>query len=49
MSTDITQYAPPRHMSIDQAIRAWLDEKRADSQRTADAYEETHSEVQAST
>lgn len=39
MSTDITQYAPPAHMTLDQAILAWLDEKRVDSVRTADAYE----------
>jgi hypothetical protein len=27
-------------MTIEQTIRAWLDEKRADSVRTANAYEE---------
>jgi integrase/recombinase XerD len=41
MSTEITNYAPPQHMKLDQSIRAWLDEKRADSVRTANAYEET--------
>jgi hypothetical protein len=41
MSTEITNYAPPAHMTLDQSIRAWLDEKRADSERTADAYETT--------
>jgi hypothetical protein len=30
----------PLHMTIEQTIRAWLDEKRADSVRTANAYEE---------
>ena len=34
-------YQPPQRMTIDQAILAWLDEKRADSMRTAQAYEET--------
>lgn len=38
---DITIYQPPQHMTLDQARLAWLDEKRADSVRTADAYEET--------
>ena len=41
MSTDLIQYAPPAHMTLDQSIRAWLDEKRADSLRTAQAYEDT--------
>ena len=41
MSTEIIQYTPPRHMTLDQSIRAWLDEKRADSVRTAQAYEDT--------
>ena len=40
MTTDTTNYAPPRHMTLDQSIHAWLDEKRADSVRTASAYEE---------
>jgi hypothetical protein len=31
MSTDITIYQPAVHMTLDQSIRAWLDEKRADS------------------
>ena len=39
--TAITTYQVPARMTIDQAIAAWLDEKRADSERTADAYEET--------
>jgi len=38
---DITIYQVPARMTIDQAILAWLDEKRADSLRTATAYEET--------
>ena len=38
MSTDITLYHSPRRMTLKQAIAAWLDEKRADSERTADAY-----------
>jgi len=41
MSTAITLYHPPERMTLDQAILAWLDEKRADSLRTADAYDET--------
>jgi site-specific recombinase XerD len=41
LSTEITRYSAPTHMTLDQSIRAWLDEKRADSLRTADAYEET--------
>ncbi len=41
MSTDITIYQPVRRMTLDQAIAAWLDEKRADSERTADAYQTT--------
>ena len=39
--TVITIYQAPERMTIDQAITAWLDEKRADSERTAGAYEET--------
>src|SRR6266699_2309128 len=39
--TDLTIYQVPARMTIDQAILAWLDEKRADSLRTATAYEET--------
>ncbi len=38
---ELTIYQPPRRMNLDQAIAAWLDEKRADSVRTAEAYEET--------
>ncbi len=38
MSTEITNYAPLQHMTLDQSIRAWLDEKRADSVRIANAY-----------
>ena len=41
MSTEITIYQPAAHLTLDQSIRAWLDEKRADSVRTANAYEET--------
>ncbi len=41
MNTSIITYQPPQRMTLDQAILAWLDEKRADSIRTADAYEET--------
>jgi site-specific recombinase XerD len=41
MSTEIKIYQPPQHMTLDQSIRAWLDEKRADSVRTANAYEDT--------
>src|SRR5437773_6009211 len=41
MSTDITIYSPPQLMTLDQSILVWLDEKRADSVRTAAAYEET--------
>jgi site-specific recombinase XerD len=37
----ITIYQPPQHMTLDQTILAWLDEKRADSVRTANAYELT--------
>jgi integrase/recombinase XerD len=39
--TAITIYQLPQRMTLDQAISAWLDEKRADSERTAEAYEET--------
>lgn len=39
--TAIAIYHPPERMTLDQAILAWLDEKRADSQRTAEAYELT--------
>src|SRR2546423_6884403 len=38
---DLTIYQVPARMTLDQAILAWLDEKRADSLRTAEAYEET--------
>ncbi len=38
---ELTIYQPAQRMTIDQAIAAWLDEKRADSLRTAAAYEET--------
>jgi site-specific recombinase XerD len=38
---DITIYQPAARMTLDQTILAWLDEKRADSLRTADAYEDT--------
>ena len=38
---DLMIYQPPQRMTLDQAIAAWLDEKRADSLRTAQAYEET--------
>jgi site-specific recombinase XerD len=41
MMTDITIYQPAVHMTLYQSILAWLDEKRADSVRTADAYELT--------
>jgi len=41
MSTDITIYRPAAHMTLEQAIAAWLNEKRADSERTADAYAQT--------
>jgi integrase/recombinase XerD len=41
MNTDITIYQTPQRMTLDQTILAWLDEKRADSMRTANAYEET--------
>jgi hypothetical protein len=41
MQQDLTIYQPPERMSLEQAISAWLDEKRADSARTANAYEET--------
>jgi len=37
----ITIYHLPQRMTLDQSVAAWLDEKRADSVRTADAYEET--------
>ncbi len=38
---EVTIYQAPQHMTLDQAIAAWLDEKRADSLRTAEAYKET--------
>jgi integrase/recombinase XerD len=41
MQQDLTIYQPPTRMTIDQTIAAWLDEKRTDSVRTANAYEET--------
>jgi hypothetical protein len=41
MTRDLTIYQAPERMTLDQAIVAWLDEKRADSLRTAEAYEET--------
>ena len=41
MSTDISIYQHSQRMTIDQAILAWLHEKRADSVRTAQAYEIT--------
>lgn len=44
---DITLYQPPQHMTLDQSIAAWLDEKRADSERTADAYELTLNDFRA--
>jgi site-specific recombinase XerD len=40
-------YQAPQRMTIEQAITAWLDEKRADSERTADAYEETLNDFRA--
>jgi hypothetical protein len=40
-ATSITIYRPPERMTINQVILAWLDEKRADSMRTSDAYDET--------
>jgi site-specific recombinase XerD len=39
--TALTIYCTPERMTLDQAILAWLDEKRADSERTAAAYDET--------
>jgi integrase/recombinase XerD len=47
MRTDITRYTPPERMTINQTILAWLDEKRADSERTASAYEETLNDFRA--
>lgn len=44
MSTDLTIYQPQQHMTLDQSIGVWLDAKRANSERTADAYEETLSD-----
>lgn len=41
MKQELTIYQPPQHMTLDQARLAWLDEKRADSERTANAYQET--------
>ncbi len=38
---DLTIYQAPRRMTLDQTIATWLDEKRADSTRTANAYETT--------
>lgn len=38
---DLTIYQAPTRMTLGQAILAWLDEKRADSERTANAYDET--------
>jgi hypothetical protein len=40
MSTDIAIYQSPRHMTLDQSILAWLDEKRADIKITSDYLEE---------
>ncbi len=40
-TSDVTIYQPPQHMTIDQTVLAWLNEKRNDSTRTAEAYEET--------
>jgi len=45
--TAIAIYQAPERMTIEQAILAWLDEKRADSERTADAYEETLDDFRA--
>jgi site-specific recombinase XerD len=45
--TAITIYRAPERMTIDQAIAAWLDEKRADSERTATAYELTLNDFRA--
>jgi integrase/recombinase XerD len=47
MTTDITIYQPSPHMTLEQAIAAWLDEKRADSVRTAEAYEATLDDFRA--
>ncbi len=41
MGTDITMYQPAQQMTLDECILAWLDEKRADSLRTAETYEKT--------
>lgn len=41
MSQQIMIYQAPERMTLEQTRLAWLDEKRADSTRTADAYEET--------
>lgn len=38
---DITIYQPPQRMTLEQTIFAWLDEKRADSLRTAKSYDAT--------
>jgi site-specific recombinase XerD len=38
---ELTMYQTTIRMTIDQAILAWLDEKRVDSVRTANAYENT--------
>src|SRR5438876_5874836 len=47
MSTDITIYQPAAHMTLDQSILAWLNEKRADSERTCRAYELTLNDFRA--
>ncbi len=47
MSTDIAIYQTPQRMTLDHAILAWLKEKRADSVRTAQAYEETLNDFRA--
>jgi site-specific recombinase XerD len=39
--TEVTIYQPPQRMTLNQSIAAWLDEKRADSERTAEAYRDT--------
>ncbi len=40
---ELTIYQTPQRMTVDQTIVTWLDEKRADSTRTAEAYELTRS------
>jgi hypothetical protein len=42
MDTSIIIYQIPERMIIDQAIGAWLNEKRADSVHAANSYEDTH-------